>query len=689
MKVLKTLGIALAVVVLLAGAAVAYLVASFDGARVKQELAAVVQAKTGRVLSIEGDLSLSLWPNLGINLGKISLSEPDGKTVFAKLEQARVAVAVMPLLAKQVSVKAVEVDGLAANLVKHADGSLNIDDLTGGKKAEGEAKPDAKPEANSGGAPSIDVASIRITRGQVDWRDQQAGKHVSLANLDLSSGNLQMAEGRLKVEAFKLQAQGKLDDDSFSIGAEIPKLLLAPEGANSEIIKLMAGLEGKGKKLAATVTVKGVAGSAQNLKVEQFALEANVESGETRLAAQLASPVSLDMAGTTVSLAKLAGKLDMNSPQLPMKSLSLPLAGSAEANWGKSSAKGQVATQLDASHINAKVELPAFSPLAVIFDLEIDQLDLDKYLPPAQAEKPAAGGAGSGGSAGLEAKINLAGLKSLNLKGDVRIGQLVAHKLKVSALKIHADAQGGRVNLAPMSANLYEGRLEGAVGVDANSNQFSVRQNLSGIQINPLLKDLAGKDMLEGKGNVSLDVQTRGDTVSALKKALGGSARLALNDGAIKGINIGQKLREAKALLKGGQDSGAAADANQKTDFSELSASFRIAGGVAHNDDLMAKSPLLRLAGSGDIDIGNELLNYLLKASVVNTATGQGGREMDNLKGLTVPVRLTGPFAQPAWKLEMGNLVQDAAKAKVEEKKEELKQKASEQLQGQLKGLFK
>ena len=100
------------------------------------------------------------------------------------------------------------------------------------------------------------------------------------------------------------------------------------------------------------------------------------------------------------------------------------------------------------------------------------------------------------------------------------------------------------------------------------------------------------------------------------------------------------------------------------------------------------KSPFLRLSGAGDIDIGNGQMNYLAKASVVASATGQGGQGLEHLKGLTVPVRVSGPFEGLSYKLELGNLVADAAKAKVEEKKEEVKAKAEQQVKDKLKGLF-
>jgi len=204
-----------------------------------------------------------------------------------------------------------------------------------------------------------------------------------------------------------------------------------------------------------------------------------------------------------------------------------------------------------------------------------------------------------------------------------------------------------------------------------------------------LLKDAANFDTLEGKGNLSLDVSGQGATVTAIKKALNGSAAIKLADGAIKGINIASTIRDAKAklgALKG--EKSQAASQTEKTDFSELSATFSIKNGVAHNSDLAGKSPLLRLAGEGDIDIGNEKLDYLVKATVVATAGGQGGKELSDLSGVTVPVRLTGSFAAPQYKVDFAGIAAGAAKAVVEKKTEEIKAKAQDQLKDRLKGLF-
>src|SRR5207237_817946 len=127
---------------------------------------------------------------------------------------------------------------------------------------------------------------------------------------------------------------------------------------------------------------------------------------------------------------------------------------------------------------------------------------------------------------------------------------------------------------------------------------------------------------------------------------------------------------------------------DQKTDFSELSGSFHIAKGVAHNEDLSVKSPLLRIGGAGDVDLGADRLDYVVKAAVVTTLQGQGGPELQALKGLTVPVRLSGPFTAIGWKVDFAGMVGDVARQKLDEKKEDVKKKLEDQLQDKLKGLF-
>jgi len=163
-------------------------------------------------------------------------------------------------------------------------------------------------------------------------------------------------------------------------------------------------------------------------------------------------------------------------------------------------------------------------------------------------------------------------------------------------------------------------------------------------------------------------------------------------------------LREAKSLLA--QVAGQKVEKNnkaEKTDFSELSATWVAQDGVIRNDDLSAKSPLLRLAGQGAVDLPAGQIDYLLKASLVGTSVGQGGRDVAELKGVTLPVRIKGGLASPVYTLDINSMLSESTKARLAEKqavlqerarqelqqgKVELQQKAQEQLQKQLNKLL-
>jgi AsmA protein len=227
--------------------------------------------------------------------------------------------------------------------------------------------------------------------------------------------------------------------------------------------------------------------------------------------------------------------------------------------------------------------------------------------------------------------------------------------------------------------------MNGAVSIDAHTNHFAINQKLIGVAIGPLLKDAANNDMLEGKGNVALNVTTAGNLVSAMKKAINGVVRVELRDGAVKGIDIPGAIRGMKAKF-GGKDAEGTGTQREKTEFSEFSATFDIKNGVAHNEDLSLKSPLIRVGGVGDVNIAEDSVNYVVKASVVGSLAGQGGKEVGELKGFTVPVRVAGPYDQLKYKVEFSQMLGGMSKEQVESVKETAKEAVKSQLKDLLGG---
>ena len=371
--------------------------------------------------------------------------------------------------------------------------------------------------------------------------------------------------------------------------------------------------------------------------------------------------------------------------------LEVKLAADGKYQFKGGTLSGDVTAKLDDSTIKAK--FTAAEPYN--FEASIDKINLDRYLGGADkpAAQPEAKKAPEQKKPEADTPVDLSPLKSINAKGKLQVGALEVHGLKLAEVNAQLNAANGRVTVAPHSAKLYEGTVSGEVAVDANRNHISLKEELKNVSIGPLLRDFAEQDRVDGRGNVALDVTTAGATVNAMKRALNGTAKVALRDGAVKGVNIGEIVRKARSTLGGSQPAAegeTAAGNTQKTDFSELNASFAIKNGVAHNEDLEVKAPLFRLGGAGDINIVNSTLDYLAKASIVATSQGQGGKERDNLAGLTVPVRLTGSFDDLKYKVDFRGMAGQAAKSEMGEKlKDRLEERLKdENVRDKLKGLL-
>lgn len=533
------------------------------------------------------------------------------------------------------------------------------------------------------GSPAIEMAgsALSVKDFTATLGGVVAGVALSEGNLKVPQLNIDLDKQNVLVDGVALTAKGKREADSFDVKLDAPRLSITPQKAEGQDVILAVKAQGPQLNADITLRLSGVQGSGKAVRIGQLALNVDAKQGENAVKGALTTPVAANLETQVFQVPKLAGEFDVASPQLPMKKLKVPLTLSAMADLKKKSASADLAMKLDESNIKAKFAAASFAPLRSTFDVAIDKLNVDKYLPPKkkdEAAKPEA-------RPGPEQPIDFSPLKGPDVAGSVRIGDLVASNVKAQNVRVDLKLRDGRLDVNPLSANLYQGTVKGSASVNANTNQIAVKQDLAGVQVGPLLKDAAGVDMLEGRGNIALDVTTTGNLVSAMKKTLNGKASLALKDGAIKGINLAQSLRNVKSMFGAGKkESEQGASAGEKTDFSELTASFDIRNGIAHNGDLSMKSPFLRLAGEGDINIPDSSLNYLAKASVVASSGGQGGKDITDLAGLTLPVRASGPFTALKYKIEFGSALSDSMKQKLEQQKESLKGKVEDKLRSEL-----
>lgn len=706
MKALRTVFYALGGLVVLVVAGLIAVAVLFDANALKGEIERTVQEKTGRTLKLEGNLELAFWPSIGASLGRASLSERDGKGSFLALESAHVSVAVMPLLSKQLVVSGVRLDGLKATVTRDKAGRFNFDDLLAAPAAAKTDKPGApapQPPA-AGGAVRFDIGSVRIARSALSYRDAKSGQAIDVSGLDLRTGRIaDDTPGNFELTAL-VKSNTPLVDARVALSGgyrfNLAKKAFALSGLDAKVEGAAAGISGllltlqgdvAADPAAQTYAVNGFALNAKGARA-QDAFEAKITAPKLAIAPDRASGAAVDAAFTLKSpqrsadgtlklsgvegtakalkISSLAAQLNLSDPALPMKTLSVPLKGTLQANLEKETLQTDLTSKFDETNLKAKLGLAKFSPPAVTFDIDADRLNLDRYLgkPAAsggQGGGAASGGGGSGGAA--DPKVDLSGLKGIDAQGRVHIGALQVQNAKLTDVTANIRLANGRLDASPHSAKLYQGALSGALSADANGNRVALKQTLSNVSVGPLLRDVAQKDAIEGRGNVTLDLRTAGGTVGTMKKALAGTARVNLRDGAVKGIDLAETLRKAKAVLGSKDAREQLAQGDKKTDFSELSGSFNVQNGVARNNDLQGKAPLFRLAGAGDIDIGNSRINYLAKPTIVATSKGQGGRELAELNGVTVPVRLVGPFDAVKYQVDYGAVATALAKSKITE----------------------
>lgn len=588
MRWLKRSLVALLGLVLVAVAAAAILVLTFDPNQYKDEVEKLVKDKTGRTLKFHGDVKLAFWPSIGVAVGKVTLSRRASAHDFAAFDSAHVSVRLLPLLRGEVLVDQVRVAALKASVIRAKGGKFDFEDLLG---AAG-AKP-AAPAGAPAGKVRFDVAGIRLEDTTLAYQDEGSGQTLEFAHLDLSTGR---------------------------IADDVPGRL-----------SLAAQLRGKNPLVDAKLALES--GYRFSLARQEYAL----------------SGLALKVEGTAADFSRLA----------------LALSGDLRAEVAKESVNADLTVKFDDTTVKAKAGMAGFDAPRYRFDLDVDRINLDRYLAASPKAKPAPG---ANAKVDVDVPVDLSVLKGLRAEGKLAVGALQVQGLQMSEMKAQLRAADGKADLAPHSAKLYEGTLQGALALNASGNRVVLKETLANVAIGPLVKDLMGRDAVEGRGEVALDVAGAGGTVNAIKKSLDGTARLALRDGALKGFNLTEGLRKTKAAFGSKSAQQQPADQAQRTDFSALTASFTIKDGVARNDDLDLRAPLVRLGGAGDIDIGNSQLNYVARATVVATSKGQGGADLDHLAGLTVPVKLTGTFDAPQYEIDYRSLASGAAKAKAKEK---------------------
>ena len=725
-RLFKILGWSITTFLILMAVAIAFVISQIDEERIKEELAAQIFDQTGRTLTFGDRLEWNVLPDISLRLGQLSLTEPNSTDAFASINNLDLALAVWPLLNKRVEVSEIRLDGVEATIIRRADGSMNIDDLRnlGQHSARGSTLPflsrafffpsghhqdDGFLFSSANAAideqPLIHVDGMQISDSIIHWQDEPLKINATVSDIQLKTGRLFSDTRTFELESVDFSAHGKSDLIDFVSELKTKRIhfenLADPKNITGALQQVSVTLKGGTDQQAAeaVLTLPELNIHGYELRSPGLTLDTSVNLGPDQFSGRLQSPLSVELQKPIIRLDKLVSKLTIRAPRLP-HAIDMNLDGATTINVAQQSAIIHLTGRIDESNLKGNVEVQRFTPLKSAFDINIDQLNIDRYQLP-QADQPTAsktpGDRDTGDSKATapassraqqhtkaatdhnqETPIDLSGLLGLHLTGKIAIEHLQASNLKLNQVRINVATKRQKLHLAPHSANLYQGSTKGSLVIDPERNAIQLSEQMQGIQVGSLLKDMAEVDRVQGKGQVNLTLSMEGKTLESMLRRLDGTVSTNLNDGAYRGINLGQVRRSIEQSLKQ-KTVVRATDTAEKTDFTSMTATFNIQNGVARNQDLLVSSPAVSLTGAGVIDIPENRVDYTVRIKKPN---GKDKREL--------PVQITGTFGNLSYDVKVEEwlvqLAKSRAKKQLEERQDQIVGKVKRNVEKLLQG---
>lgn len=568
-----------------------------------------------RDVILAGDLSLQVLPSLQITAREVSLANAEGfgDAPMAEMSEMRVGVRLIPLLSSDVQITEFVLVDPVIRLQQNRRGNNwtfrapDAPDVEMASAGEGFVRrPGALPFEASFGDVRIENASIYFDDGQQAREITGLTLQVSLPSLD---------------EEASLSGQLTADGERLSFDGSVGSIRGAFEGAQTPLSMRFGGN-------LVTASFEGMLAESQD-----FALAGEIDANIPSLR-DLAAFAGTEMPpGDRLQTFAAAGSVDITPGSVGLVASSIrfdDITGSGRLNMNTRGARPNITGTLD-----------------------LPNLDVTPYLPEQSSGGDASGGAGI--PPWSEDEIDLAGLNLVDADIDLRVGLFEYGDIDIENVALDVVLERGRLVARLSDFQLYDGR--GSVRVVANNRgarpSFSVSAQLADLDALPFLQAAAGFERLTGTGGISLDLQAAGASQAAIMQSLSGNGSFGFNDGAIVGINLAETIRNVNSFF-GAQSSPADAETSEEdteqveagaqtqTDFSSLSGTFSITGGRADNSDFAMLSPLLRVGGTGYVDLPSQTLDYRMRPRLVASIEGQGGSS--NLRGVEIPVRIRGGF---------------------------------------------
>jgi len=595
---------------------------------------------TGRAFTLGGDFEVTLFPWAAVIVNDVRLGNPSGfeSKDMVNVDFFEVRIKFMPFilsLFKEIQVRRFMLNGATITFEKTADGRLNWEGLGAFSKKQ-VSKPEDNGEKISGhiseagfSIPAISVDEFAVKNSSFVWIDRETDGRYEISNLDLIVRDVTPDHPvafilSAQVDGHQMRLEGKVGPLEHPIG----KMTIPLEVSAKALDQLNVNLKG-------TVTdVFSHPGFEFSMDVPQFSFRGLMAAADPKLSISTADPEAMT---------RVAFKADFKGNPSELKISNGVL-------------------NIDGSKLDFSCSIKNFSRPDVGFDLELDEIDLDQYLPSEtgnEADKKSGESKTKKALAGKK-KTNFSPLRRLVLDGNIRIGKLKAANARIQSIHARVTGKNGIFKLSSLNMTLYDGSLtgNGFLNVKQDTPVCGITLKSKEIRSNPLLKDILEKDILEGRLETGLTLKTQGTDAGRIKRNMNGNGELFVRDGAVKGIDLLTMVRNTD----GAYGFARRQEENPRTKFTELQVPFTVENGVLDIRNTRMTSTLLRVQAVGKADLVKETLKLRIEPTFVTTRKEDA--EKMKRSEVMVPVLVTGSFSSPEFRPDFKGV----ARKKLEEK---------------------
>jgi AsmA protein len=659
MRKAKVFGVIVGVVVVIIAAALLTIRLFVNPNNFKDRIASTVKQSTGRDLKLDGDIKLSVFPWIALELGPASLGNPPGfgDQPFLAFTKAAVRVKLLPLLQKRLEIARVEVDGLDLRLMKNKAGRGNW-------QSPADAPPESKPAAeNQGSSARIEsLSNVKIQHGRVSYQD------TLIDNFNLETGSV--ASGSDVPVSISFDAKTGTPPTEAGVTAKFTLGLETDGSMRFAAVNLSGTLarpgDGRPAHWDVSIPALSVNLDKQTVEAPAFAMtysSAHITGGVnvTQMTEDLHASGTITL--TPLVLHEFAPRLGILLPKTQDPKALSELSGAFAFTYDASSmALNQLQFKLDDTNLKGDIKVSTGQTIAVKFNLAVDQIDLDRYRAPDGT--PAAPEARAQTPASTEKS------KLFAADGIFTLAAAQAAGMDLTNLRVVVASHDGVTRLNPITAALDGGQFAGDITLDQRAAvpTLSLDEHLTGVDLARLLANTGEKGRASGRANVAMKFVAHGTSSDLVMKTMDGRLDANIADGALEGVDLAYELGTAQALID--RQSPAPPANTRRTKFDAFKVTADIASGVATTKDLTISSPVFKVLGQGSVNLPTKGLNLNMTASILKAPT---------TTMVDIPLKITGTYSDPTVRPDMEAL----AKGQVKQKLQDVLKKNG------LQGLFK